>query len=210
MKKLLPLLLLSQVALAGPLGFGVKGGVPMTDMIDSVSSGDLSLASATKRYTIGPTVEIRLPFGFGVEADFLYKRTSIELVQDQSGETTTEQKSATSLEFPLLGKYRLPGDEVRPYVAAGVSFRHLSDLKAFVTGEVRPHIGVDLSDLKVFVAGEDPASRGFVMAGGIQFKLGPVRLSPELRWTRWGSGSGETGVLKYNRNQAEFLVGITF
>lgn len=191
MKKLLPLLLLSQVALAGPLGFGVKGGVPMTNMIDSVSSGDLSLASATKRYTIGPTVEIRLPFGFGVEADLLYKRTSIELVQDQSGETTTEQKSATSLEFPLLAKYRLPGDEVRPYVAAGVSFRHLSDLKAFVTGA-------------------DPASRGFVMAGGIQFKLGPVRLSPELRWTRWGSGSGETGVLKYNRNQAEFLVGITF
>ena len=191
MKRLLLLVFLSQVALAGPFGFGVKGGVPMTDMIDSVSSRDLSLASATKRYTIGPTVEIRLPFGFGVEADFLYKRTSIELVQDPSGETTTEQKSATSLEFPLLGKYRLPGDEVRPYVAAGVSFRHLSDLKAFVTGA-------------------DPASRGFVMAGGIQFKLGPVRLSPELRWTRWGSGSGETGVLKYNRNQAEFLVGITF
>ena len=191
MKKLLPLLLLSQVVLAGPLGFGVKGGVPMTDMIDSVSSGDLSLASVTKRYTIGPTAEIRLPFGFGVEADFLYKRTSIELVQDQSGGPTTAQKSATSLEFPLLGKYRLPGDEVRPYVAAGVSFRRLSDLKAFVTGA-------------------DPANRGFVMAGGIQLKLGPVRLSPELRWTRWGSASGETGVLKYNRNQAEFLVGITF
>jgi outer membrane phospholipase A len=39
-----------------------------------------------------------------------------------------------------------------------------------------------------------------------------VRISPEVRYTRWGSGqqgAGE-GLIRYNQNQADFLVGITF
>jgi hypothetical protein len=39
-----------------------------------------------------------------------------------------------------------------------------------------------------------------------------VKLSPEIRYTRWGSVniSDLSNVLRSNPNQAEFLVGLTF
>ena len=193
MKKLALLLLFSQAAFGELFVFGVKGGIPMTDTIESVSSAKLSLASATRRYTIGPMAELRLPFGFGVEADILYKRSNLELVDNRPDGASTRQTSASCWEFPLLGKFRLPGTVARPYVAAGVSFRKLSDLKDFVTGA-------------------DPSSRGFVVAGGIEFRVVFMRLAPELRYTRWGAESNGAAdeLLRHNRNQAEFLIGITF
>ena len=185
------LLSFTQAAYGELFVVGVKGGAPLTDAIKNVTSGDMQLIPSTKRYTIGPTIEILLPFGISAEADFLYKRTGLEFVESQSGDSTTQQKAANSWEFPLLAKLRLPGEVIRPYAAAGYSFRHLSDLKTFVTGA-------------------DPANRGFVVAGGIQFKISDLRLSPEIRFTRWESDSDTSGLLQFNRNQAEFLLGITF
>ena len=164
---------------------GVRAGMPLTDAFQSATSGDLSLKSATKNFTIGPSAELLLPFGLGIEVDALYKRTSIEV--NGAGAST-----ASSWEFPLLAKFRLPGVGLRPYVAGGAAFRKFGELMHFAVGP-------------------DRSTSGIVLGGGIELKVGRLRISPELRYTRWGSGetSGES-VLRYNRNQADFLIGVTF
>lgn len=54
---------------------------------------------------------------------------------------------------------------------------------------------------------------GFVFGGGVAFKLGRVRVSPEFRYVRWGSEAFRDPVrtlLRTNRNQGDFLIGFTF
>jgi len=65
-----------------PVEFGVKGGIPLTEAFETgsfflIEFGE-GATSATRRYTIGPTVETRLPHGFGVEFDVLYKRLGFD------------------------------------------------------------------------------------------------------------------------------------
>ena len=57
----------SAAVFAQPVSFGVKAGLPLTDFIDTVSGSRTTVTSVTNRYIVGPTIELRLPFGFGVE-----------------------------------------------------------------------------------------------------------------------------------------------
>ena len=61
------------LALPQPFSFGVKGGVPPTDFLSATNGGGLGYFSTTNRYIVGPQAELRLPFGFGVEFDALYR-----------------------------------------------------------------------------------------------------------------------------------------
>src|SRR3982751_2026923 len=70
------LLLTAAAAFSQPISFGIKGGMPMTDFVDAASSGRFTASSVTNRYIVGPTLELRLPFGLGVEADVLYRHFS--------------------------------------------------------------------------------------------------------------------------------------
>ena len=168
--------------------FGARVGAPLNDAIESVSGGGFDLKAATRRFTIGPSAELRLPMGLAFEVEALYKRTSLDLTD---GDTFTS-RGANSWEFPLLAKYRLPGDTLRPYLGGGASFRRFSDLRSFV-------------------AGVEPNVWGGVLLGGLDLKLGPISFLPEIRYTRWSSGStGEANGLRYKQNQAEFLIGILF
>jgi hypothetical protein len=64
-------------------------------------------------------LEVRLPFGLGVELDALYKRF------DQTGGSihagSTAAQTGSSWEFPLLGKYRFGRSFTKPYIEAGAS-----------------------------------------------------------------------------------------
>ena len=52
---------------------------------------------------------------------------------------------------------------------------------------------------------------GLTVAGGIEFGRSRLRLLPEFRYTRWTANiSGSRGVLRFNPNQAEFLLGFLF
>lgn len=195
---LLLLLLLSTPAVAGDLfGIGFRAGVPLTDAFKAVNSSEFDFRSSTKRFTIGPSVELFLPFGFGLEADVLYRRTEMEVTSKGSPDTgavpITTNRTVGVWEIPLMGKWRFPGIGLRPFVGAGGSFRSFGDLPAFST---------NLND----------SSWGFVLGAGLEIKVKRVRISPEIRYTRWGSGQKDTGasLLRYNQNQADFFVGVTF
>lgn len=128
MKIGLVLVLSISCATAQGLGIGIKGGVPFSDVFKATGETGLLATeisrTSTQRFTLGPMLEVRFPFGLGVEFDALYKRF------DQTGESiqagSTVMKTGNSWEFPLLGKYRIARSFAKPYVEAGVSFNHLS------------------------------------------------------------------------------------
>lgn len=109
------LFLMTAAAAAQPLHFGLRGGFAFQDVIDSRGN----LRAASKHWTLGPTAELSLPFGFAAGADLLYRRLEY---QDPGANT------ANSWTVPLLVKYYLPGDGARYYLEAGPSFRSLGNL----------------------------------------------------------------------------------
>lgn len=184
-----------------PLSVGIKGGVPLTEAFSTVKDATNGYISDTRRYIVGPSVELNLPAGFGVELDALYTRLNFsQNVLGAIAATTT----SNSWEFPLLLKYKFSKGPVRPFVDAGASFRHITGISrvgSFLTGSSNS------TELR------DPNATGFVFGAGIDFKLLIIKVSPEIRFTRWGTENFRSGVadlLRTNRNQGEFLVGISF
>ncbi len=169
--------------------FGVKGGVPLTNPVQTFTGLPGSVFSDSKGYVIGPMAGLWLPLGFGVEVDALYRPLNYTL--QPAGQTPINQTDS-SWEFPILGKYRFAFPLIKPYVEAGPSFRHAS-----------PH-NLSLS------------GAGFTMGAGVEVGLLKIHISPELRYTHWGSVN--SGVVPFGpflnlqseQNQAEFLIGLTF
>jgi len=90
-------------------------------------------------------------------------------------------------QFPFLAKYEMSGGRFRPFLDAGVSYRHVSGSSVF-----------------------SPDAAGFTVGGGATFKLLVLRVSPEIRYTRWFSDSNLDNLATTTSNQADFLVGFTF
>src|SRR5207248_1068448 len=84
---------------AQSFSFGIKGGVPFTSAVEGIGP-----SPAAKRYTVGPMVEIGLPFSFAFEADGLYRRTGYDAIAGNLGTVSNSRVRANSWEFPLLAK----------------------------------------------------------------------------------------------------------
>ena len=208
MRPLFLFLLAAIPALSQPLTVGVKAGVPLTDFIQTVQNVSTSVPN---RYILGATVELRLPLGFGIEGDALYRRLHYQatLSNPLSG-VTTDRTTANSWEFPLLVKYRFPTRIVRPYVDAGVAWDTLSGLTDTVTQTIAP-TPTSTRTTSTPAALQNTTTTGFVMGAGLDVHALVIHLSPEIRYTRWTSPHFNlNGVLNSNQNQAEFLLGITF
>ncbi len=186
-------------ASAQMLSYGVRGGLPFTNFFSAVSNPGETFQSNSTQFILGPTIELHLPAGLSVEADALYRHfhytASANLV-----DVVTASSASNAWEFPLLLKYRLPGPFVRPFLDGGVAFDHWSS-----TSQLTGLLGPTSSSAS-------GASAGFVAGAGIELHLPFIRLSPEIRYTHWGSvnSSDLNSVLRSNSNQAEFLVGLTF
>jgi len=188
-------------ASAQPFSAGVKVGLPLTDFVNTVS-GESS--TVTNRYLVGPTAELHLPFGLGIEVDALYRHFNYQNVIGSGLNALTSLNSTGAWEFPLLLKYRFHGELARPYVDAGVAWDTLSGLTTTVANSA--------SNLTVVnPSGEHNSfTTGFVMGAGLDIHL-VVHIMPELRYTRWTSQHFNiSNVVNSNQNQAEFMVGVTF
>jgi|SRR5689334_6051026 hypothetical protein len=198
MKSAIILLAFIAVPAFAQFGIGIKAGLPLTDAVDVVNNPSLG-NTVERKYIVGPQVELRLPAGFAVELDALY--SNFQITRPGS---TLSNLSGNSWEFPLLLKKRFGGAIVRPFVDIGASFRHLGGLK-------------NIGNFIVGTAPSDPVqdrnNTGFVIGGGLELKLLFIRISPELRFTRWGTenfAQGVTNAFKTNKSQAQVLVGFSF
>lgn len=202
MRSVLLLLLASTPIFAQPFSAGIKGGIPLTDFVDAAGNQSFNYTASTQRYIIGGVAELRLPAGFGVEFDALYRHLSYTGSGSLANVLTTSSASASNWEFPLLLKYRFHFPVVRPYVDAGAAWDTLTGFKQTVTGVTNS----ELSDLK------QNTTMGFVLGAGVDIHAVFLHISPEIRFTRWNSAqiSDPNGLLHSNQNQGEFLVGVTF
>jgi hypothetical protein len=192
MRSAILLLLPAVAAAAGPFSAGVKAGLPLTDFLNTVSG---TTGTATDRYLVGPTAELHLPFGLGVEVDAIYRHFDYKNIIGSTLNAVTTTGSSGDWEFPLLLKYRFPSKVVRPYIDAGIAWDKLSGLTNSV-GSLSP---------------AKNTTTGGVVGFGADVHLLVIHILPEIRYTRWTSQHFNiANVLNSNQDQAEFMVGITF
>jgi hypothetical protein len=202
----LALLVPASLAFAGgPLSLGIKGGVPFTDAFHTATSGNVSYVTNNKYWTLGPELDVNLPFGLGIEVDALYRRLNFESTTSVPSLIAHAATTANAWDFPLLLKWKLAPGPIRPYISAGPTFRGLSNVKqvvSFFEGTPSP-VSERPAEL------QNRFNTGFTVGGGVQL-LGHI--SPEIRYTRWGWNTflDTSGLLKSNPDQLEFLVGLTF
>jgi opacity protein-like surface antigen len=185
--------------------------MPLNNFLDAAKSQQFAFNSATNRYIVGPTAELHLPFGLGVEFDILYRRFNYNGSGSLAGVVTSSSTTSSDWEFPLLAKYRFPTKMVHPYVDAGVAWDTLSGLKqAIIRAAANVITGTTTTSNPAEL--NTTATRGFVMGAGLSVKVLVIHVSPEIRFTRWGAQHfiDPNGLLHSNVNQGEFLVGITF
>jgi opacity protein-like surface antigen len=198
--------LVSTICLAAdesPIIFGVRGGVPLGDVINAVQT-DGSVSSATNNYVVGPTVGLRLPLGLSVTGDALFTRLSLSA--STSSSLGSASAHASSWEFPVLVRFTAGNRGIAPFIGAGISVRHLSDF-----ANIGPYLTGSASNTSA-VIGTNP-NVGFAIGGGLQFRVGHLHISPEIRYTRWGENqiaNAFTNVIKTNDNEGQILMGLTF
>lgn len=164
-------------------GAGVKGGVPFIPLAEA-GVGLTGSLSQQSNYIIGPVVEMRLPFGFAIEADGLYRGTNYQVTNGTGGFTTID---SSSWEIPYLAKFRFPIPLLKPFVVAGGSYRTLSNLQPGIT----------------------PTHNAFVAGAGLELRISKLRLSAEARYLRWGEPP-DTDVARLKQSQGEVLFGVIF
>src|SRR4051812_21640542 len=183
------------------LSVGVKGGIPVTDVVE----GGRSVNSEAPPYTVGPTVQVKLPFSLTLEVDALYRRTGYSAFSTVSGNAVRVR--ANSWEFPILVKYYLPGYKlpVRPYAAGGYVPRHTSGIQTSVVG------ASSLTGQRVGF--RDDLTHGLAVGGGVDVRAGRLSIGPEIRYTYWLEQSFHdslfrTALVRPVDNQFEFLLGV--
>jgi len=87
--------------------------------------------------------------------------------------------STTVYQIPVLIKQRLNLIALKPFFAGGVTFRRIPEF--------------------------DKSHPGLTVAAGVTLGLLPIKIEPELRFTRWIRSS-----FTPRSNQTEFLIGIRF
>jgi hypothetical protein len=191
------------------LRFGIQGGARLTAGISSYFA-----SSESKRYVIGPAVVLRLPAGFALEGDALYRRTGFRTWNAGFWGGYQANYRANTWEFPLLLKYTLPLSPARSFVEIGYALRHMAGYYNSVGYTVDIPTGG-----RTFYSGRagwnPDISHGLVTGGGIEFGRGHLRVAPELRYTRWNNDpvnfSGSHGyVVNAARNQVDLLVGVAW
>ena len=215
MKTAFLLALAAGVACAQPFSAGIKVGLPLTDFIDTVNSGTFQASSHTNRYVLGAEAELHLPAGFSVEFDALYRHFNYQSLSNLVDAATSAYATSNAWEFPLLLKYKFRSRLVRPYVEGGVAWDTIQGLSDTITTFVST-TGVG-SHTTTTTTTSSPSelthstTMGAVLGAGIEIKALVIKISPEIRYTRWTNQHfNAANLLNSNQNQAEFLVGITF
>ena len=220
------LLAAASSAFAQHISVGIKAGVPLTGLLRTEYASGLccrEVPTQTKRYTIGPVVDIGLPLGFGVEFGALYKRfdqqsyavtTTGFTTDDETGypiqQTAGISAVGHSWEFPVAVQYHFFKSAIRPYVEGGVSLNRLSNVYSF------QNVSINFRQLPFTFS---PRRGSFTRVGplfgmGVDIKLHGIHVTPGLRYTHYNKLSALTACSSGpgcgGSKALDFLVGFTF
>ena len=200
---------------AQPIAIGVEGGVRTTNDVSG------SLTSESKRYIVGPTVDIKLPLRLSVEVDALYQRFGFSGYETSCCGSATLRERTNSWEFPMILKYRLPVPLLHPFVGAGYAPRvvHGADVTSgyYLSGmTANPPTSVYTYFNNQRTSTNYPVTHGVVVSGGVSLGAGHFRLTPEVRFVHWSAPFlneyGGDGSFRFvsNQNEAYVLLGISW
>lgn len=201
-------MLASCICFGQELSVGVIGG--------AMATNDLTGAGATsvsKRYVVGPALEIGLPLQLEIEVDALYRREGYQSSFEGQLSTVFADERANSWEFPILLKYRFPSPVARPFLEAGYAPRVIHGSISSNGFDDFPPLGPQYYASR---AGTNwPISHGIVVGGGVQIAIGHLRLAPELRYTRWSNSAisgfyGDGPSWQSSQNQVDVLLGVSW
>jgi hypothetical protein len=200
MRRILVFLFLTACVFAQPVSVGVKAGVPFNTAPDVVQGHSLD----SRYWTIGPTVELRLPARFAISLDALYRTFDSSFQRNAGSAVFSHSTEAGHWEFPLYLKYRFAEGPIQPFVSAGgaLGYARTTGTAACIGDPLLCGSGgTQLAAVKSSTAGG-----GWLAGGGVEFRVSVFKIAPEVRYTRW-----DTGYLRNDgRNQAELLLGIRF
>lgn len=210
---------------SGPLScqvlrLGVDGGEPFGNVfLPGRYAGHFGAADYTSKpvkYTLGPSGE----FGsanLSVEASALYQRFHYS---DSGFSVTTNlttfsaKTTGNAWSFPILLKWR-PLRRHPVYFVGGPVMRHLSGL--LQVADQTLHFGP--ADRPTTSSTSSPAELrkrwypGLALGGGCNFDFSNIRISPEIRYTRWTANVAEDGanrILQFPPSRLELLIAITY
>ena len=222
------LLLAAPSAFGQHISAGIKAGVPLTDLLRNNSRDARffgEFPTQTKRYTIGPVVDVGLLFGFGIEIGAMYKRfdqqsvavttTGYVVIDEDTGYpiqyTTGLSAVGHSWEFPIAVQYRFFKSAIRPYVEGGVSLNRLSNVYSlqYAYTPSPPQLPVTVFPLRGSFTRHGP-----MFGLGVDFKLRRMHVAPGLRYTQYNRLSSLTGCVSGpgcpSNKVVDILVGFTF
>jgi len=217
MKHLALVILAAAPAFAQIVSVGIKAGSPVGGAVPN--NPEFSLKSLQHSYLLGATAEIHFPLRLSVEVDAIYKRTGFSTDSGYLSYSFSNRVTANQWEFPVLAKYEITGERLRPFVDAGPVLRHISGITDFFTSTyTTPYPIFPVSYTSSTTSNNSPYlqnrnSPGFVVGAGVTLKAFHVRISPEYRYTRWGTaafGSSGLGLTISNPNQQDLMVGFAF
>lgn len=216
MRSFLPLTLAAanlcaQSSLPISVSGGFKIGAPIND---SPKRYDVFSTYDQSRWTGGPAVELHLPYRFSIQFEALYRtyreKSTYPFRFDRNASlylTQSDQKTNV-WDFPLMVKYRFQVGSIRPFVNAGYYWsRESSERSSFYSctgpeGSCLPP-GSPFPDPRGGYSENTSTQRGIVAGAGIEFKMGHLRISPEVRFSRPTYGSPRD-------NRFTGMVGFTF
>ncbi len=141
--------------------------------------------SEASRFVIGPAVEWRMTPKIAVELDVIFQ--SADLIGGVSSVSIFSASSwqiDTSIRyFPVLAKYRFLTRSITPFAIAGGAIRSFSHAGTLRLTTVSPGGLVGSTTSPITEAHTDV---GWAVGGGVEFKLNLLRISPELRYMRFG------------------------
>ncbi len=175
-------ILLAAPLCAQSISIGGKIGVPFADPMGRYGE--------SRPYGIGPTVEVRLPAGFAIEASALYRRLG------RTDSYNYGPDGTSSITNRARGNATVPRDRV---VAADgrLASSGLDDEYRRLSGSRS-------------LRGRHPAETnvGATAMGGVRVRAGRMSLLPEVRYTRWGSHL--TNASPAQKNDVGVYLGIRF
>jgi hypothetical protein len=203
------------LVVAQPIAVGVAGGVRTTDDVSG------SLTSESKRYIVGPTVDIRLPKRFSVEVDALYQRFGFTGYENSCCGYAIVRERANSWEFPMILKYRLPVPLVHPFVGVGYAPRIVNGTDvssgSYMSGlSYNPPMDIYTNFYNQRTSTSYSVTQGVVVSGGVSFGAGHLRFTPEVRYVHWNApflneqGGDGSFLFVSKQNEVFVLLGISW
>jgi hypothetical protein len=179
------------------------GGLPFNDF----GKGATGYTTTPSRLLIGPTLRLRLSSGVGFEAGALRKSVTFDYIFGVNISYSEYHMQSAAWQFPLLFHYGRSAGPVTPYFNAGMSLRRITGVNQkgqnctqLPTVVCTPFERTEAPEL------DNATSGGVVIGGGLEFGVSFLRLSPEVRFTRWLSRPFSAPLA--SENQVEVLVRI--